>query len=160
MRIFASVIATLALACGTAAADEAATKVLFVCEHGNVKSLMAASYFNQLAAQRGVPFRAVARGVAPDSTTVPQAIAAGLHTDGFDVGDFHPSKVTTGDIAGAVRTVAISTDLPAGLGIDEQSIERWTDVPPASSDYDAARAALKAHVAALLDRLDGYNRSK
>ena len=99
MQICAGLITTLALICGIAAADAAATKVVFVCEHGNVKSLMAASCFNQLAEQRGLPFRAVSRGVAPDS------------------------------------------------------IERWTDVPAASSDFDAARASLKAHVAALLDRL-------
>ncbi|HTJ16673.1 MAG TPA: hypothetical protein VL494_07830 [Steroidobacteraceae bacterium] len=152
MRVF-SLIAALALICGIAAADDAATKVVFVCEHGNVKSLMAASYFNQLAAQRGLPFHAVSRGVAPDSTTVPTAIVAGLHTDGFDVSDFHPAKISNADVAGAARTVAISTDVPASVHVDEQAIERWTDVPPASSDYDAARASLKAHVAALLDRL-------
>ena len=152
MRVF-SLIAALALICGIAAADDAATKVVFVCEHGNVKSLMAASYFNQLAAQRGLPFHAVSRGVAPDSTTVPAAIVAGLHTDGFDVSDFHPAKISNADVAGAARTVAISTDVPASVHVDEQAIERWTDVPPASSDYDAARASLKAHVAALLDRL-------
>ena len=169
MRVLALVVATLAIACGVASAAEhdASKKVVFVCEHGNVKSLMAASYFNRLATQRGLPFRAVSRGVAPDSTTVPKAIVAGLRTDGFDVADFHPSKVTATDVAGAVRTVAISTDLPASLRIDEQSIERWTDVPAASSDYDAARASLQAHVAALLDKLgttavllDGYNRSQ
>lgn len=152
MRVF-SLIAALALICGIAAADDAATKVVFVCEHGNVKSLMAASYFNQLAAQRGLPFHAVSRGVAPDSTTVPTAIVAGLHTDGFDVSDFHPAKISNADVAGAARTVAISTDVPASVHVDEQAIERWTDVPPASSDYDAARASLQAHVAALLDRL-------
>ena len=152
MRVF-SLIAALALICGIAAADDAATKVVFVCEHGNVKSLMAASYFNQLAAQRGLPFHAVSRGVAPNSTTVPTAIVAGLHTDGFDVSDFHPAKISNADVAGAARTVAISTDVPASVHVDEQAIERWTDVPPASSDYDAARASLQAHVAALLDRL-------
>jgi len=152
VRVF-SLIAALALICGIAAADDAATKVVFVCEHGNVKSLMAASYFNQLAAQRGLPFHAVSRGVAPDSTTVPTAIVAGLHTDGFDVSDFHPAKISNADVAGAARTVAISTDVPASVHVDEQAIERWADVPPASSDYDAARASLKAHVAALLDRL-------
>jgi len=150
---FLALVATLALVGGSAAADDAATRVVFVCEHGNVKSLMAASYFNQLAAQRGLPFHAVSRGVTPDSTTVPQAIVTGLHTDGFDVGDFHPVKITSADVAGAVRTVAISTDLPASMRVDEQTIERWTDVPPASSDYDAARVSLQAHVAALLDRL-------
>ena len=41
------------------------SQVLFVCGHGNVKSLMAASYFNQLVGERRLPFRAVSRGSAP-----------------------------------------------------------------------------------------------
>jgi hypothetical protein len=32
------------------------SQVLFVCEPGNVKSLMAASYFNRLARERRLPF--------------------------------------------------------------------------------------------------------
>ena len=153
MRMLASVIATLAILCGIAAADDAARKVVFVCEHGNVKSLMAASYFNQLAAQRGLPLHAVSRGVAPDSTTVPKPIVTGLHADGVDVRDFHPSKIAAADVDEAVRVVAISAELPPGLQIDAQRVERWSDVPAASVSYAAARESLKTHVAALLDRL-------
>ena len=155
MRVLALVVATLVLACSLASAAEhdSDKKVVFVCEHGNVKSLMAASYFNQLAAQRGLPFRAVSRGVAPDSTTVPKPIAAGLHADGVDVSDFHPSKVAAADVADAARIVAIGTELPSDAGAREPNIERWDDVPPASTSYDAARSSLKTHVAELLDRL-------
>ncbi|HKQ14882.1 MAG TPA: hypothetical protein VJT80_15715 [Steroidobacteraceae bacterium] len=155
MRIFALVLATLAALCSVAsAAEHAATKqVVFVCEHGNVKSLMAASYFNQLAAQRGLPFHAVSRGSAPDSTTVPKPIVAGLHADGVDVSDFHPSKVAAADVVDAARVVTIGTELPANAAAEETHVERWDDVPPASTSYDAARSSLKAHVAELLDRL-------
>lgn len=56
MRALAAALATLGLICGAApAADDAPMRqVAFVCEHGNVKSLMAATYFNQQAAQRGL----------------------------------------------------------------------------------------------------------
>ena len=114
---------------------------------------MAASYFNQLAAQRGLRWRAVSRGSAADSTTVPKPIVAGLQEDGVDVSDFRPAKIDTADIAGAARIVAIGTELPSSVPIDEQRIERWNDVPPASKSYDAARSSLKAHIAELLDRL-------
>ena len=154
MRILALIAATLAIVCGISSAGEDGTrKVVFVCEHGNVKSLMAASYFNQLATQRGLPFRAVSRGVAPDSTTVPRAIAAGLYADGVDVSDFHPSKFAAADGVDATRVVAIGTELPAAAGTGQLRVERWNDVPPASTSYDAARSSLKAHVAELLDRL-------
>jgi hypothetical protein len=37
-------------------------RVVFVCEHGSVKSLIASTYFNQRAKARGLAFAAVARG--------------------------------------------------------------------------------------------------
>jgi hypothetical protein len=58
------------------------SQVLFVCEHDNVKSLMAASRFNQMAQEDRLPFRAPSRGTAPDSTTVPPAIIQGPLGDG------------------------------------------------------------------------------
>lgn len=155
MRILAAAVVTLAIVCGSASAEETTTakQVVFVCEHGNVKSLMAASYFNQLAAQRGLPWRAVSRGSMPGSTTVPKPIAAALRAEGLDVSEFRPAKVDATDAAEAARIVTIGTDLPAGVRGDEQHIEQWNDVPPASTSYDAARSSLKAHVAELLERL-------
>jgi arsenate reductase (thioredoxin) len=154
-RIFAAGVLTVMVVCaGADAAEQAATRqIVFVCEHGSVKSLMAASYFNQLAAQRGLPWRAVSRGAAPDSTTVPQPIAAALRADGVDVGDFRPVKVEAAEAADAERIVTIGTELPAGVRADEQRLERWNDVPPASTGYDAARSSLKAHISELLERL-------
>jgi len=127
--------------------------VLLVCEHGSVKSLMAASLFNRAAAERHLPFRATARGVAPDKA-VPPAIAAALARDGFDVGGFVPEKVSKADADGAARVVAIGLE-PAALGVEtKRPIESWSDVPAASTNYDAANAALKRHVDALLDGLE------
>jgi len=156
VKNLAPVVALLALSCGMAAAaeDTAARQVVFVCEHGNVKSLMAASYFNQLAEQQHLPFHAISRGAAPDSTTVPQPIVAGLRTDGVDVSAFHPAKLGQPDLADAAHVVMIGTDLPAGLHARESQIENWQDVPPASTNYAAARAALQAHVADLIARLN------
>jgi protein-tyrosine-phosphatase len=128
--------------------------VVFVCEHGNVKSLMAASYFNRLAEQQHLPFHAVSRGAAPDSTTVPQPIVAGLRADGVDVSAFHPAKLGQPDLADAAHVVMIGIDLPAGLQARESRIEKWEDVPPASTDYAAARTALQTHVADLIARLN------
>jgi DNA-binding beta-propeller fold protein YncE len=127
--------------------------IVMVCEHGNVKSLMAASYFNELATARHLPFRAISRGTAPDSTTVPPPIIDGLKSDGFDVAGFHPTAISAADIASANRVILINTELSADLSGKGPPIEKWTDVPPASVDYGAARDALKTHVRAVLDQL-------
>lgn len=150
-------IADLVGACTStkSARVEPPAQVLFVCEHGNVKSLMAATYFNQLAAQRGLPFHAIARGKAPDSDSAPPAIAAALRAEGFDVSSFHPAAVTAADLEASVQVVTIGTSLMEGLQADPAKAARWDDVPAASEDFAAASAALKGHVAQLVERLGG-----
>jgi hypothetical protein len=127
--------------------------VLFVCEHGNVKSLMAASYFNQMAQERGLSYRALSRGTDIDSTTVPPPIIAALKSDGFDVSAFHPVVVSADDVSASLRVVTIGTALPKEAGNPGSLVEHWTDVPAASVDYAAARVSLKRHIGALLDQL-------
>lgn len=143
------------LACATPPKriESSTSQVLFVCEHGNVKSLMAASYFNQLAQKRGLPWRAVSRGSAPDSNTVPTAILEGLKGDGFDVSAFHPAAVSTSDVSTSRRIITISTALPASVGVPDVTPDEWDDVPPASVNYAASRDSLKAHVKQLIDQL-------
>lgn len=142
----------------TRRAAPTAPQVLFVCEHGNVKSLMAASYFNELSQARHLPYRAIARGSAPDSATVPPAIVEGLHSDGFNVAQFHPLAVTSADVTVSRHVVLISTDLPAAVQEQGEEPERWENVPPASIDYAEARDSLKSHVTQLLDRLSQSGR--
>jgi arsenate reductase (thioredoxin) len=135
------------------AADVVAeTSVTMVCEHGTVKSLIAASLFNQAAKARGLPFHAVSRAVTPDASVPPKIVEA-LQRDGVDVADFHPRKISGQELAASPYVVAIGVDLPRGES-DETKVLHWNDIPPASIDYNAARADLLAHVKALLDQLE------
>jgi protein-tyrosine-phosphatase len=134
-------------------AEPDARQVLFVCEHGNVKSLMAASYFNRIAKKKGLPFHAIARGVAPDSTSVPVAIARNLRNEGFDVGEFRPSAVSGADLSAAERIIAISAPSLVASKTNSANVEYWDDVPAASSNYAAASASLKEHVNELIEQL-------
>lgn len=150
------VIATLLLGACDATEHEvspAEPQVLFVCEHGNVKSLMAASYFNRLASERRLAYHAVSRGTAPNSTTVPPAIVAGLRSEGFDVAEFHPAAISASDVAASRRVILINTTLSGEAQPSGVALEQWMDVPAASEDYAAASAALRKHVEALVDDL-------
>jgi arsenate reductase (thioredoxin) len=130
----------------------ASSSVLFVCEHGSVKSLIGASLFDQVAKKRGLPFRAVSRGVSPDAR-VPPSIVAALRNDGVQVETFKPQRVSALDMNSALRVIAIGVEgssLPDGK---HTSIEQWNDVPAASVDYAAARASLLRHIETLVDEL-------
>jgi arsenate reductase (thioredoxin) len=148
-------VCALALTCSSAQQSARQnTRILFICEHGNVKSLMAASYFNKLAQQRGLPYRAIARGTDPNSTTVPPAIINGLGAEGVDVRSFHPLKLRNSDIARSARVITIGVELPRNARNQAQTrLEQWYDVPPASMDYLGAQRSLKEHVAMLIDEL-------
>jgi arsenate reductase (thioredoxin) len=140
--------------CATRAAEPPLTRqVLFVCEHGNVKSLMAATYFNELARSRGLPFRAVSRGLEPDSDSVPEFVKTSLAAEGYDVSTFRPQRLTDDDVTVSARVIAISTTLPAEAASKAAQSEQWNDVPAASTDFARSRDSLRAHVAELLERL-------
>ena len=126
--------------------------VVFVCEHGNVKSLISASAFNLIAAQRGLPFHAISRGLHPESTVPPQIVDA-MHREGVEVAEFVPQQLTLPDVTGASRVVGIGVDLSSFEGKTTSPIDAWNDVPPASVDYAASRAALVRHINELLDEL-------
>ena len=148
------VLALTLAGCATPAnkPDAPPSQVLFVCEHGNVKSLMAAAYFDELAQRRGLPFRAISRGSALDSDTVPPKIIAGLGNEGFDVHDFHPLAVSAADASASSQVITIGVALSPDI-TSQAPVEQWNDVPPASVDYAAASASLREHVRVLLDRM-------
>ncbi len=123
--------------------------ILFVCEHGSAKSVVAAAHFNQLAASRGLPFRAISRGTEPDAEMAPAAVE-GLRGDGLKPDDPAPSKLGQADLNAAVRVVTFCS-LPPGLQA-KSPVEQW-EVPPVSTEYSASREAMRLQIERLLQEL-------
>jgi protein-tyrosine-phosphatase len=137
-------------------APDVKARVLFVCPSGN-RSLMAASYFNQEAGKLGLPYRAISRGVAADSTAVPQTIVEGLRADGIDVSGSRLAAVKESDVTTSQRVVTIGATLPAEVQkAAGEKIEQWNDVPPPSEGFAGTRDAIKAHVRQLIEKLDKH----
>ena len=130
----------------------AAASVVFVCEHGNVKSLIAMQWFNRLAAERRLSVRAISRGITPENP-VPPPIRARLKDDGFDVLAFEARALTPGDVKGAPRLVMIGAEAPAWARDSGVTVDVWSDIPPASEDYRASRDAMRERIEALLSTL-------
>jgi protein-tyrosine-phosphatase len=126
--------------------------VVFVCEHGSAKSVIAAAHFNRLAAEKGLPYRAVARGTNPDEK-IPAAVSKGLAGDGLTVSGWQPSRVSIDDVQKAVRTVTLATELPRSIPVARAKLTEWNDVPAVSENYAAAREAIVRHLTELLGQL-------
>jgi len=123
--------------------------IIFVCEHGAAKSIVAAAYFNKLASDLGLDLRAIARGTNPDDELSPQAIK-GLSKDGLTPTESAPQKLTQADMQSGQRVVTFC-ELP--IEFQQQAIvERWDDVPLVSENYEKARDAIIEHIRQMLSQ--------
>ncbi|HEV7240055.1 MAG TPA: hypothetical protein VGQ36_12520 [Thermoanaerobaculia bacterium] len=129
-------------------------EILFLCQHGGAKSVVAASHFNRLAAERGLPFVATAAAAEDPYDAVPTPVADYLQREGFDVRELEPHHVAPAEIATAARIITIGCNLSGAEGGAVLS-ERWDDVPQASEDLERSVAAIRRHVEVLAEDLDG-----
>jgi arsenate reductase (thioredoxin) len=137
---------------------KAAPTILFVCEHGAARSTIAAAYFNKLAQQQGLNYRAIFRGIKPDSALGPAA-QKGLIKDGFDVHGWKPAPVTKEDIENAYQIVTLDCLLPEKDNI-ALPLTQWKGIPSISENYIVARDSVVKKVQALIVELSLKNNSR
>ena len=123
--------------------------IIFVCEHGAAKSVIAAAHFNRLASQMGLDMRAVARGTQPDEELSPQTLR-GLSEEGLTPTESVPQKLTATELQSAQRVITFC-DLPAEYSQQAPS-ERWEGVPPVSENYEKARDIIVEYIHQMLSR--------
>lgn len=114
--------------------------IVFVCEHGAAKSVIAAAYFNKLAEERNLNLRAIARGTNPDQEFSPNTIA-GLQADGLALTESMPQKLSLAEVE-ASRQIVTFCELPEEYQGKNATMEYWDDIPPVSENYQTARDAI------------------
>jgi hypothetical protein len=119
--------------------------IVFVCLHGVVNSQMAASYFNKVAKERGLPFKAVSRGIDM-YWTIPVRIQDGLALDGLEPANV-PNALTAIEASRASRVLAFDPVPVERRG--KSDIIYWPGVPLGIQDYEAARDEIARRVDAL-----------
>jgi len=132
------------------AAAVKAPAVVFVCEHGAAKSVIATAYFNKLATERGLPFRATFRGTTPQDDLSVRTVA-GLKADGVPIPGGKPAAISDTDVSGATHIFAIGCTLP-DKAVRSGKAADWSDVPD-DQGYGPMRDAIVRHVTELLDQL-------
>jgi len=124
--------------------------IIFVCEHGAAKSIVAATYFNSLADEWNLSMRAIARGTIPEQQLSAQAIE-GLRQDGLTPAETSPQKLTSTEIASAERVVSFC-ELPEEYQT-KIILEQWNGIPPVGEDYEKARDIIVAKIEVLMKEL-------
>jgi arsenate reductase len=124
--------------------------IVFVCEHGSAKSVIAAAYFNKLAGELNLDLRAVARGTHPDPELSPKAIE-GLRKDGLNPSEPTPQKLSFADMESSQRLVTFC-ELPKGYE-QKIAVEYWDEVPAVGENYEKARDVIIARLNYLLNNV-------
>jgi hypothetical protein len=125
--------------------------VLFVCQHGAAKSVLAAACFQRLADARGARVRALAAGTEPDPELAPAVVRA-LLAEGIDLRGERPRPLLAADVASARRVVSFGPEVRSP-GPSALPVLRWDDVPALSEDFERGRAAILARLPALLEEV-------
>jgi arsenate reductase (thioredoxin) len=149
---FLSFVVVLTTASAQSTSPNQRTRVVFVCEHGSVKSLVAMEYFNRTAQARGLSYRALARGVDPDAK-VPDVVLTGLRADGFDVTGFSPRRITASDMKDAALVVPVDEDLKGLVGGGTLQLS-WDNLPGVLADYAGGRNATVSRLDGLVEQLE------
>ena len=137
--------------CAQAGGPRSSKPVLFVCEHGTVRSLLAKVLFEEYAAAVGLKMSAVSRGTRADSL-VPPWMLQGLAADHVELGFWRPQTLRPDDLTNAAYVV--SFDLPAGATAGSRGPRAyWDSLPSVSRDYAKGRDAIKVRVHQLVDSL-------
>jgi len=150
MRSWLAALVVMGLAPAPVVPPGPPPQVVFVCAHGAAKSLIAAAYFNKLAAERGLAARATFRGLEPSDALSARAVA-GLQADGVPLPDSKPTALAGTDLAAATHVFTIGCALPGAVQGSAKAAS-WDDVPD-DKGYEAMRDAIVRHVRTLVDSL-------
>ena len=130
---------------------------MFVCEHGAALSVVSAAYFNKLAKEQHLGFRAVPRGVTPQEDLSPQAIA-GLKHDGLAPEIQKPLGLSQAELGNAHRVITFSP-IPEQYA-SQTPVENWSDVTWGPGSYEKSRDAILKHMQEVLTRLKAETKTQ
>ena len=150
------------LLCATALvaqrSPEPKPKVVFVCEHGAAKSVLAAAEFERMAKQRGLAVSVIARGTNIDPELAP-SVVKGLRADGLTPSLAKPVKADAADFVGAAKVVTFGPDLAPLMPTGKHALD-WSATPSPGKDYQAARDHIREQLSTLLSQMEAEAKRK
>jgi len=124
--------------------------VIFVCEHGAAKSIIAATYLNKIAKEKGLKLQVFARGTDPDIGLSLYAVT-GLIEDGLTPIQLTPQKLLPEELETAQAVISFNA-LP-DIYPNKSIVQYWENVPPVSENYAQARDVILIRINHLVNDL-------
>jgi len=125
--------------------------VVFVCQHGSAKSVIAAAQFRNLVAALGHMADVAALGTEPDAL-FPAYVLEGLRHSGLTTLEPAPKRASVETFRNAHLVVTFGPSVTHLLP-DHCRVRVWSDVPNVSEGYAAASEEIYRRVALLVEEL-------
>jgi arsenate reductase len=126
-------------------------KIVFVCEHGVLRSAIAAKCFNELAREKNLNWEAVPRAVNTDEGAS-EKTKAWLIKENFYDSSFRPTRISKKDIKQS-KGVYLFDALPADVKGKNKITGNWHDSQTFNGDYDQLKKTILFKVGLLIDSL-------
>ena len=126
-------------------------KIVFVCEHGSAKSIIAISYFNKIAKEKNLSWEAVSRGTSPDAEISAKTKEL-LADDNMPVPALKPQQLTQKDIDEAEQVI-LFYPLPKSLE-GRDNLDYWLGIDAVNGDFERLRDDIVAKLLPLIDSLE------
>jgi protein-tyrosine-phosphatase len=127
--------------------------VLFLCPHAAAKSVLAMTYFKDLASKAQLDISTDNAGTEPDPVINP-TVDAYLKAEGWVLTGFTPTLLTDKHLESADIVVSMGCILPNQVPDGVRYID-WSDVPLLSDGFQIARDRIYQNVEALVAQLIG-----
>jgi arsenate reductase (thioredoxin) len=126
-------------------------KIVFVCEHGSAKSIIAVSYFNKIAKEKNLSWEAVSRGTSPDAE-ISDKTKKLLTDDNMPVPQIKPQAITQKDIDEA-NQVILFFPLPENIK-GRDNLDYWLGIDAVNGNFEKLRDDIMAKLLPLIDSLE------
>ncbi len=125
-------------------------RIVFVCEHGSAKSVIAAAYFNELAKEKNLHWDAVAMGINPDASISGKTKEILVKDNLFD-SKFTPVKISQKDVDQSQQVILF---FPLPENVQGKSKTRdWTNIQAVNEDFPRLRDDIVSRIKPLIDSL-------
>ena len=111
-------------------------KILFVCEHGSAKSMIATAYFNKFAKEKNLPWEAFSSGTDPDQEISPKTKQL-LEGDQLYDKNLKPHKMSQADVNNAEQVVMFYS-VPANVSV-KNNTQYWLGINAVNGDFQKLR---------------------
>jgi len=128
--------------------------LVFVCNYGFDKSVIAASYFNEVMKNKRLHYKAISRAAEAnlhETNSIPTAILTDILSTGLTLQTTNVTTLSETEVNSAYKIICL--DKPLENLKDHKNLIFWKDIPPLKAGIDKTTSIIKEKVDKLVKEI-------